>query len=135
DVGHMWELPDPAGFAPILKFLLRTTPLRIVRLRFTSGIETRYVWGKPDALELALSLRPNTYLSHTTVMHIHGLTENTPDRIYVNAEQTEKPRWDTTLTQAAVDSAFKRPQRVTNQVARYRGMTIYVLKDRKSTRL
>ncbi len=72
----------------------------------------------PDAspFELALSLRKNSYLCHATAVFLHGLTDQVPQTIYVNSEQSEKPRPAGGLSQAGIDRAFRAHQRSSRYV-------------------
>lgn len=68
--------------------------------------------------ELALSLLPNSYLSHYSALFLNDLTNNVPKEIFINREQTKKPvDPENILTQKKIDYAFNRPMRKTNQIA------------------
>lgn len=49
-------------------------------------------------------------------MYLHALTDQVPKTIYVNKEQSPKPRPEGSLTQASIDQAFRRPARVSKYV-------------------
>lgn len=74
----------------------------------------RYVWEQASEYEIALSLRPGSYLSHATAIFMHALTEQIPRTIYVNKEQSPKPAPGGKLNQSAIDRAFNSNQRVSN---------------------
>lgn len=75
---------------------------------------------KVHPFEIALSLNPGAYISHYSALFLHDLTHNIPKDIYINREQTPKPRnSENALTQAKIDHAFARPMRRTNQVAKF----------------
>lgn len=68
--------------------------------------------------EIALSINPGSYLSHYSALFVHELTHNIPKDIYINREQTPKPKnTSNALTQKKIDYAFSRPMRTTNQIA------------------
>ena len=46
----------------------------------------------PTPYNFALSIRGGAYLSHGSAVHLLGLTEQQPRTIYVNKEQSLKPR-------------------------------------------
>jgi hypothetical protein len=71
----------------------------------------RYVLKGTSALEVALSLRPRSYLTHATAVFLHGLSDQVPGVIYANQEQTPKPGGGA-LTQAGIDRAFSGRQRL-----------------------
>ncbi len=71
----------------------------------------RYLWRKPNALEVAASLRSTAYLCHSSAVFVHGLTDEMPEVLYVNYVQSSKPRPTGELSQAGVDRAFRGKQR------------------------
>lgn len=78
---------------------------------------TRFIWGKDVPIyQLSLSLRPRSYFTHHTAMHIHGLTDQPPTTVYVNTEQSIKPDRGSELEQERIDMAFKRKHRVSKYV-------------------
>jgi predicted transcriptional regulator of viral defense system len=81
----------------------------------------------PEPNHYALSIRRGSYLSHASAVHLLGLTEQQPRTIYVNKEQTAKPRPDGHLTQEAIDRAFSRPQRSSNYVFRLKNAQAVLL--------
>jgi hypothetical protein len=92
----------------------------------------RYVWGTASPYEVALSLRPRSYLSHATAMVLHGLTSATDLPVYVNQEQSAKPTPRGQLHQAAIDRAFQNQPRTSQYRFRY-GVTDIVLVSGKQT--
>ena len=42
--------------------------------------------------QILVNLRPKCYFTHYTAMYFHELTEQIPKVIYVNVEQTPKPK-------------------------------------------
>ena len=88
---------------------------------------TRYVLPQTSPYELAISLRPRSFLSHGTAAFLHGLISE-PPIIYVNKEQSPKrARRNQVLSQDAVDRAFHRPQRVSNFVVKFGGRSIVLV--------
>lgn len=76
----------------------------------------RYTTVSP--YEIALSLLSKSFLSHYSALYVHDLTLNNPKDIYINKEQSKKPR-DTKnakLTQGKVNYAFSKPMRKTNTI-------------------
>lgn len=68
-------------------------------------------FSSPTPYDYALSIRSGAYLSHSSAVHLHGLTDQQPRTIYVNKEQTAKPAPAGEITQESIDRAFSRPQR------------------------
>lgn len=95
----------------------------------------RLVTSKATALEVALSLRSGSYLSHATAVFIHGLTNEIPRTVYANKEQSEKPRPDGELTQASIDRAFANEARTSNYIFEFEGTRIVLLSGKNTGRL
>ena len=68
--------------------------------------------------EIALSLLSRSFLSHYSGLHVHDLTLNNPKDIYINKEQSKKPRdsRNAKLTQGKVNYAFSKPMRRTKSI-------------------
>lgn len=114
---EFWRLAQTLTVQKFIKFLLESTKMEMVELSFPSRNELRYVWGKASLYEIALTLRPNCYLSHYTAVRLHGLTEQVPKTVYVNAEQSPKLTPNGGLAQTRIDFAFRSAPRVSNNVA------------------
>lgn len=95
----------------------------------------RLVTSRATALEVALSLRSGSYLSHATAVFIHGLTNEIPRTIYANKEQSEKPRPAGELTQASIDRAFANEARTSNYIFEFEGTRIVLLSGKNTGRL
>ncbi len=117
---HMasWNLGEAATTSQVLEFLTSRRVLQTIRLASESGYAPLERFATPDAspFEVALSIRGNSYLCHSTAVFLHGLTDQLPQTIYVNAEQGEKPRPSGVLTQESIDRAFRSHQRSSRYV-------------------
>lgn len=106
-----WGLPVSWSVKKIVRLLETEAPLRALTLAPTPGSSfprtLRYVWGDPSPFLIALSIRPDTYLTHGTAVFLHGLNDQIPKTIYVNKEQSEKPSNPSSLTQAGIDRTFR----------------------------
>src|SRR6516225_6224715 len=90
---HDWRLAQSFTAAQFIEFLLAKTDLRKVVLTSDEyPSEIRFVWRAASEYELALSLKSNSYLSHGTAVFLHALNDQIPATIYVNHEQSAKPR-------------------------------------------
>jgi predicted transcriptional regulator of viral defense system len=112
-----WRLAQTLTVQKFIKFLIESTKLERVEFGFPTRNELRYVWGKASLYETVLTLRPNCYLSHYTAVRLHGLSEQVPKTIYVNAEQSPKPAPNGELAQHRIDLAFRSAPRVSNNIA------------------
>jgi predicted transcriptional regulator of viral defense system len=101
-----WGL-DSVPTEAMIDFLLAETPLRVVTLESEKyRSEERYAWGEPSPFEIALSLRPGSYLCHGTAAYLNGLLEAPPSTVHLSKEQSPK-RQRGSLTQQALDRAFR----------------------------
>jgi hypothetical protein len=98
---------------------------------------TRYSWGEISSFQMGVALRPNSYLSHGTAVFLHGLTDQFPAVIYSNQEQSPKPQFSrSSLTQEALDRAFKNRQRQSSYVFKgKRGWRFVLLNGKQTNRL
>ncbi len=110
-----WQLPLNTTRGKFIEFLLERTKLHklVLSSEAYKSIE-RYAWGDISPYLLGLSLKRGSYLSHGTAVFLHGLTEQLPKVIYVNHEQTAKPKPSGTLSQESLDRAFANNQRRSN---------------------
>ena len=125
-----WRLARNATTSKFLEFLLSKTDLRLVYLEPVNhpnapGI-SRYVWKSASALDIALSMKREAYLCQGTAMSLHGITEQISSRIYVNSEQSPKPR-SGHLTQEGIKRAFAGRQRESQFVIKYYDSEILLL--------
>lgn len=95
----------------------------------------RFVTTRASALEVALSLRSGSYLSHATAVFLHGLTNEIPRTVYANKEQSEKARPEGELTQAGIDRAFSNEARTSNYVFEFEGTRIVLVSGKNTGKL
>jgi hypothetical protein len=111
-----WKLPESFSTNSLISFLLEQSQLReIVLTTKDYGSMTRYTWGDFSLYELALSIRPGSYLSHFTAAFLNNLTDQIPKIIYVNYEQSPKPTGGN-LSQESIDRAFANRPRLSNLI-------------------
>ena len=97
--------------------------------------QIRYVFGEPSPFELALSLQHGSYLSHGSAVFLHALTDQIPQTVYLNIEQSQKPAPSGGLTQAGLDRAFAGTQRESTFSYDLGTSSIVVLSGKNSGRL
>lgn len=102
----------------LLEVLAQKRDVQALTLASESGYPSIKRFAAPSAspFEIALSLKKNGYLTHATAVFLHGLTDQVPQTIYVNAEQSAKPKPDAPLTQDSLDRAFRAHQRASRYV-------------------
>ena len=133
-----WRLTQETNARIFSEYLLTKTNLKEVRLsaeNYTDAKEiVRYVWGKASPYAVALSLKRNAYLCHATAVFLHSLTEQLPKSIYVNSEQSEKPRGGS-LTQEGIKRAFAAKQRQSNFFIQYEESKFVLINGKHTERL
>jgi predicted transcriptional regulator of viral defense system len=133
-----WRLAQATNARNFIEYLLAKTRLKEVRLTAENYPEAkeivRYVWGKASPYALALSLKRNAYLCHGTAVFLHSLTEQLPKTIYVNSEQSEKPRGGS-LTQEGIKRAFAAKQRQSNFFIQYEDSKFVLINGKHTGRL
>jgi hypothetical protein len=103
----IWKLPDYINTGRFIGFLVDTGKLAVAKVaseHYRSA--TRYIWGKASPFAVALSLRSSAYLSHGSAVFLHSLTDQIPRTIYINKEQSTKPRPTSPLTPESLARAF-----------------------------
>lgn len=131
-----WDLAQSTTAKRFVDFLLENTPLRKVLLSSeTYKTFERYEWGEASPHLLALSIKKGSYLSHATAVYLHALTDQIPKTVYVNHEQTIKPKPSGALSQASLDRAFAHSQRRSNYVLKHDSWQIVLLSGKNTARL
>jgi predicted transcriptional regulator of viral defense system len=115
--------------------MLGATKLKRTVLKFPNASVHRYIWGDVSTFELVLSLKPGSYFTHYTAMHLHGFTLQIPKIIYLNFEQPPKRFQDRDLEQGRIDAAFRRPVRISKYIAPHKDQKICLLNGMFTGRL
>lgn len=122
------QWPSGTQIREVIKALLKKTKLQLHQLDFPSKKQRRFTWGKIPIHQILLSLNSSkAYFSHLTALHLHKLSKKNLKTIYVNCEQSAKPKTEEPLEQAAIDEAFARPPRITRNSIRFKGHKVYLL--------
>ena len=130
-----WRLAQSFTRNDFIDFLREKSALKQVILKSeTYHPEERYVWGEASVYELALSLRKGSYLTHGTAVFLHALNDQLPSTVYVNHEQSPKPRIGK-LSQDAIHRVFSRPQRQSNYIFVYENTKIVAISGKNTGRL
>jgi predicted transcriptional regulator of viral defense system len=134
-----WKLAKNTGSAEFITFLTEQARLRKVTITPVNHPDlpavVRYVWGEVSPFEVALSLKRGSYLSHGTAVFLHDLTNQLPTTIYVNQEQSVKPRPTGELAQEGLDRAFRAEQRRSNLLFQLDDSQILVVSGKNTGRL
>ena len=134
---HEWNLPPSMTSFTFIQMLVTRTKLEKLQIRsmhYSSPV--RYSWeGKASPIAVAVSLqRPQAFFSHASAMWIQGLSDKSK-HIFLNNEQSEKPRNPGLLVQEAIDRAFQNQQRRSKLTYRYQGITITLLNGKHTGRI
>lgn len=120
----------------LLKYLWEREKLKEVVFEFPSRKETRYLFGNITNFELAQSLKPNAYLAHRAAMFLNNLCTDYLETIHINVEQSQQHKRNTnSLTQVAIDQAFKNKVRVSNEIAEANGIQVCITHGQKTDQL
>lgn len=123
-----WRLAQSTTVDVFIKFLLKSGELKKHAFEFPNRPETLYVWGDVATLEMLQHLKAKSYFSHYTAMRLHGLTEQVPKTVYISHERSELSATNASeLDQAAIDAAFRRPARVSNNAVEFGNQRIVLL--------
>lgn len=131
-----WRLPDSLSVKKFIAYLEGNGGLRPITLVSAHYSDlTRYAVGDPSPYQVALSVKAGTFLSHGTAAFLHELTDQIAHTIYVNAEQSAKPRSSLALGQEAIHRAFRAPQRVSKLTYKYGEWRIIVTSGKNTGRM
>ena len=134
DNREYWRLSQWTSAEEFINVMLKLSPLEEVRLDFPNRGKLRYTWGEVPVFDLLESLDPNAYFCHYTAVYLHGLTEQIPKTVYLNVEQKMRGGGGT-LTQQAIDRAFKGRCRTSSNFVDYKGWRVYLLNGRNTDQL
>jgi hypothetical protein len=132
-----WNLPRSMTPFTFIRMLLSRTKLEKLPIRSTHySSPVRYGWeSKPSPLAVALSLRKHqAFFSHASAMWLHALSDESK-YIYLNSEQSKKPKNSGSLVQEAIDRAFQNQQRRSKLFYKYQGSTITLLNGKHTGRI
>jgi len=135
-----WRLAQNTTSADFIVFLINTAQLKEIRLAPVNhpnySTISRYAWGKDfSPYELALRIKPGSYLCHGTAVLLHGLTNQIPKTIYVNHEQSIKPTSSGTLNQQNIHRAFAGKQRHSKFLFQWEQWQFLLISGKNTARL
>ncbi|MDD5561753.1 MAG: hypothetical protein PHT50_06490 [Candidatus Omnitrophica bacterium] len=124
-----WDLPKTLTSYVFLKLLLQHTDLKLTSIKFPTREYSLFVWRDAPIWAYCLSFIKNLYYTHRTALYIHKLINDPQNKIYVNFEQkrNSESNYSSSLTQEKIDFSFSRTQRVSANIADFKGYRIYLL--------
>jgi len=132
-----WNLPPSMTsytFLDMLRTRLSLSELRLRSQHYSSLI--LYAWeGKASPISVAIRIKKDgAFFSHGSAMWVHGLTEGHKD-IFINKEQSPKPKNSSQLSQEGIDRAFGNHQRYSKLAYKYQDTRIVLLNGKYTGRL
>lgn len=135
-----WDLTYSTTFEKFVNHLLKRSYLSFIEVPEFN--KTIYLW-KENTLtdeavyEVALTIKPRSYISHYSAMFLLNLTEQIPKTIYVTYDR-ESPinkRKNIDLLQESIDCAFSKEKKKPRVVASFKGYDIVLISgtDSKKT--
>lgn len=135
-----WDLTYSTTFEKFVNHLLKRSYLSFIEIPEFN--KTIYLW-KENTLtdeavyEVALAIKPRSYISHYSAMFLLNLTEQIPKTIYVTYDR-ESPinkRKNIDLLQESIDRAFSKEKKKPRVVASFKGYDIVLISgtDSKKT--
>lgn len=126
--GSQWNLAMSINSNKFIAFLISNSHMSSTTL----ANRKFFLWREKSynnlIYELALSLKPNSYLSHYTAMFFNNLTEQIPKTIYVTYERKNMlHNRNTKLTQKKIDIAFEKDERISNAIILYKDYKIILI--------
>ena len=125
-------------YEDFLEFVIRRGHLTQVHFHAPHYDDTilRFCKAQATSLDLAASLRPSAYFSHSTAAYLNGLTASLPSALFLNVEQSQKPKPSaSSLSQASLDRAFTGNQRQSKLFYNYETLTVTMLSGKKTGKL
>ena len=132
----LWKLGYSYSFNNFLTFLLEKSFLKPLNI-YSHNLYSWRVDNLDDIIyEVALSLKPRSYISHYSAMFLHNLTEQVPKTIYVTYERLNAlPSKKTTLTQTDIDLAFQKNERSSNSIYEVGNFKIQLISSARNDKL
>ena len=132
-----WPILSSATPNNFIEFLERELGLRKTVLKGPAHSEkfVRYLWRDPSPVQIASSIRSSAYLCHSSAVFVHGLTDQLPHVLYVNYEQSVKPKSSGELTQTGLDRAFRGKQRESTFAFEYENYKIVIVSGKNTKNL
>ncbi len=122
-----WRLAQNTTAEKFIDFLVKHSKLKLQEFAFPQRTERCYVWDRAPLLAVLQALKKDIHFSHYTAMRAQGLTEQTPKTIYLTDERAGSSASSGELRQEAIDAAFRKPARTSNNWVEHAGRKIYLL--------
>lgn len=132
-LSYEWKLPQRITYNKFLSLLLHIG-LVDTTFKTPTGSKIVFSWKTDHDLTVMSGIKPRSYFSHLSAMFINQLTLQIPKTYYLNHEHsTTFPKGE--LSQSAIDSAFSKDQRKSNDIYSNLGKKVIVVNGKKTNRL
>lgn len=118
--------------------LLKENGLNEIKFQWFGKDIRRFNWrNKASDFQIIQAIKPTGYFNFYSAMEFHGLTDQIPEVIYFNSEQSSEGARGrgSTLTQEGIDRAFSKPPRRTKNVTTFQDKTLIMLNGMNTDRL
>lgn len=129
-----WRLSQSMTLSEFTEFLVTQCGLEPCPIPLPYRGVTRYLWGSPSPFEVIQSVNPKGYFSHYAAIYLNELTTQVPKTLTFNVEQHNRGGGGT-LTQEAVDRAFRNKCRVSTNTAPCRDYKVCVISGQNTDNL
>jgi len=126
-----WHLENQTSLEHFIKYARKIIPLKKVQLAFPNRPHVRYISGACSIYEVTQSLKEEGYFSHHTAAEIHDLL-GADDQIFFNFEQQMRSQSSGEMTQDAINRAFHNKARISQNKAKYKNYTIWLLNGKNT---
>ncbi|NPC57828.1 hypothetical protein [Caenimonas soli] len=122
-----WRLAKNTAIDQFVEFLAKHSKLRVYDFPFPQRTAWCYGWGDVPLLAVLMGLKKDLHFSHHTAMQLHGLAGSRPEAIYLTEERITGSMTAGPFTQEAIDGAFRKPARTSNNWVAHEGLQVYLL--------
>jgi hypothetical protein len=130
-----WNLPVTPAPEKIAGQLVDLGIFKMHDFLLSNGmLAPRFIFGNASIFEIAVSLKPKSYISHYPAVYLNQLTTQVPKTIYTTWEQSVKQKPNKIQSQEAIDRVFSSPQRRSALLTEYEGYAIVLLNGRHTNR-
>ena len=126
---YSWDLAQSMNFEQFIVEAKKEIGLEEHIFNFPRQKKRLFSWGPNSFRELLLALGPQAYFSHYSALQIHNLTEQLATSHYLSIERKQPTVKTEDIHQTAIDSAFKKAQRISTNFCQYKREQVFLLKS------
>jgi predicted transcriptional regulator of viral defense system len=132
-----WNLSYATTFQKFVDFLIEKSHLEEINL----GSKILYGWkidkyGEDIIYEIAINLKPRSYISHYSAMFLNNMTEQIPKTIYVTYDrETKLINYNKKLEQSKIDLAFSKKKEAKDVSYTFKGYRFVLINSPSSEKI